>query len=390
MGATLPPGPERFDRRRQEFPSLRAGIHLLSHSLGPLPRAARDSMQEYLSRWQQHLGEDAWAASWWELSTEVGRRFARILNAPAGSVQVQPNVSVALAVVASCFDFTGAGRSRVVTSALDFPTTSYIWEGQRRRGADIVVIPSEDGIRVPEERILAAIDERTALVSLSHTSFLSSFRIDPAPIIEKAHRAGARVVLDVYQSAGVVELDPSAWEVDFMVGGSIKWTCGGPATGYLYVRPDLIGQLEPLVTGWIAHADPFAFQFGPIRYDDSVRRFAQGTPNIPGLYSCLPGLALIQELGVERIAADSRRRTAWMVETAREKGWRLNSPVETGRRGGSVMIGVDDPPAQVKRLAERRVFVDCRPATGLRMSPHFFTTDDEVREAMEILAEIIG
>jgi kynureninase len=376
-----------FDRRREEFPTLASGIHLLSHSLGPVPRAAREAMLAYTDAWERHTSEDAWATSWWELSERVGDRLARLLGGAHGSVQVQPNTSVALSVVASCFDFRAGGRDKVVTTALDFPSTGYVWQAQQRLGARVHVVPSDDGIAVPTERILEAVDETTCLVALSHTSYRSSYRVDARAIVERAHEVGALVLLDTYQSAGVLELKAAEWGADFLIGGTIKWLCGGPACGYLYVRPELQGELRPRLTGWVAHEEPFAFA-REMRYAPSVRRFAQGTPNIPGLYSCLAGLDIIEEVGLERVAAESRRRTERMTEFALEHGWRLNSPRNVEERGGSVMIGVEDAPATVARLAERKVFVDWRPRVGLRISPHFFNTDEEVREALEIIKAV--
>jgi kynureninase len=379
----------QINRRRDEFPTLASGIHLLSHSLGPAPRATRDSMLSYYAAWEHHTSEDAWAASWWKMSSGVGDRIARILGGAPGSVQVQPNASIALSSVASCFDFTDSDRNKIVTSALDFPSMEYIWEGQTRLGANIEVVPTDDGITVRLEDLLDAIDDATCLVALSHVSFRSSYRVDVKAIVERAHKYGAHVLLDVYQSAGAIELQASDWDVDFLIGGTIKLLCGGPACGYLYVRPDLQKDLAPRLTGWVAHAAPFDFASAPMQYTDSVRRFAQGTPSIPALYSVLPGLQIIEEVGVNTIQAESQRRTEWMIDFALEKGWKVNSPPKVGDRGGSVMIYVEDGPGMVKRLAERKVFVDCRPRVGLRMSPHFFNTDEEVREAMAILAELI-
>ncbi len=379
-----------FNRRRAEFPTLAAGIHLLSHSLGPVPCAARESLLAYYEAWEQHTSEDAWATNWWELQQRVGDAIARIIGGAAGSVQVQPNASVALSTVASCFDFRATRRNKIVTTALDFPSMGYIWAAQKHLGADIIVVPSDDGIVVPLARILAAIDETTCLVALAHTSYRSSSRVDAPAIVARAHEMGARVLLDVYQSAGALELDAAGWAVDFMIGGTIKWLCGGPACGYLYVRPELQTELEPRLTGWIAHAEPFAFAHAAMRYAPSVRRFAQGTPNIPGLYSCLAGLQIIADVGVPLIAQESRRRTSWMIEYALAQGWRLHSPMNADERGGSVMIVVADAPQMVARLAARKVFVDWRPDVGLRLSPHFFNTDEEVREAMEVLKAVMS
>jgi kynureninase len=377
-----------FNRRREEFPTLASGIHLLSHSLGPMPRATRDSMLTYCDNWEHHTSEDAWATSWWELSQRVGDQIARILGGAPGSVQIQPNASIALSTVASCFNF-GSRRNKIVTTALDFPSMQYIWEATKELGARVEIATSDDGIIIQPERVLDAIDEDTCLVALSHTSYRSSFRLDPGPIIERAHQVGALVLLDVYQSAATVKLEASEWEVDFLIGGTIKWLCGGPACGYLYVRPEIQRELKPRLTGWVAHDDPFEFAAAPTRYARSVRRFAQGTPSIPALYSAMPGLRLIEDVGVTEIARESRRRTEWMVQFALERGWQLNSPRSPEQRGGSVMIGVSDGPAMVEQLAARGVFVDARPGAGLRVSPHFFNTDEEVQRAMAILAELI-
>jgi len=382
-----------FNRRREEFPTLASGIHLLSHSLGPIPRAARESIAAYCDLWEHHTSEDAWAASWWELSEQIGDRIARILGGAPGTVQVQPNASIALSTVASCFDFGSTTRNKIITTALDFPSMGYIWEAQQRLGARLRIVQSEDGITVPLERILEAIDETTCLVAFAHTSYRSSYRPrneKVRAIVQRAHTCGALVLLDVYQSAGALELDAADWEVDFLIGGMIKWLCGGPSCGYLYVRPELQSKLEPRLTGWIAHAAPFAFSHDGMRYAPAVRRFAQGTPNIPGLYSCLAGLRIIEEIGLPAIARESRRRTDWMIEFALERGWQLSSPRDASERGGSVMVGVEQPPQVVARLAEHKVFVDCRPGVGLRISPHFFNTDEEVEEAMAIISAAIG
>src|SRR5690242_19737933 len=377
------------NRHRDLFPTLASGIHLLSHSLGPVPRAVRDSMLAYCDAWEHHTSEDAWATSWWELSRRVGDRLARILGGAPGAVQIEPNASIALATVASCFDFQSGRRNKVVTTALDFPSMEYIWEAQRQIGAHVEVIPTSDGMTVPLEKILDAIDEETCLVALAHTSYRSSYRVDAPAIVERAHAKGALVLLDVYQSAGVVPLHAADWKVDFLIGGTIKWLCGGPSCGYLYVRPDLDRDLRPRLTGWVAHDAPFEFAAPPMRYARSVRRFAQGTPSIPALYSAIPGLDIIEAVGIENIAAESERRTQLLIDFASERGWTINTPREKHQRGGSVMIGVVDAKVMVERLAERKVYVDWRPGAGLRVSPHFFNTDEEVEEALTILAELL-
>ncbi len=377
------------NRYRNEFPTLASGIHLLSHSLGPVPRAARESMLAYIDAWEHHTSEDAWATSWWTLSRRVGDRIAQILGAGPASVQIQPNASLALATVSSCFDYK-SGRNKVVTTALDFPSMEYFWDAQKQIGARVEVVPSNDGISVPLERILEAIDSETCLVALAHTSYCSSYRVDAPALVKRAHEKGALVLLDVYQSAGVVQLNAADWNVDFLIGGSIKWLCGGPSCGYLYVRPELQRDLRPRLTGWVAHDSPFDFAHAPMRYARSVRRFAQGTPSIPALYSTIPGLEIIEAVGIAEIATESERRTQLMIDFALDRGWTINTPVEKNQRGGSVMIGVENAPGVVEQLAEKRVFVDWRPRVGLRVSPHFFNTDEEIQEALQILAGLIA
>jgi kynureninase len=376
-------------RRRGEFPALATGIHLLSHSLGPMPAATRGALASYVDLWTRQVREDVWTEHWWGLSTEVGDLIARVLGGRPGTVQVQPNTSVALATVISCLDFGSGRRRKIVTSALDFPSTGYVWQAQRQAGAELTIVPSGDGVTTPMEDVLDAIDETTALVSLSHVSYRSSHRLDPRPIVERARRVGALVLLDTYQSAGILEMDAEGWGVDFMIGGTIKWLCGGPACGYLYVRPDRIPALEPRLTGWFAHAEPFGFEPAPMRYAPSVRRFAQGTSNIPGLYSCIEGLRIVLEVGLETIAAESRRRTEWLVQSALERGLRIKSPPDSGDRGGAVMIDVARPREVAEQLRSRGVLVDWRPGVGLRLGPHFFNTDEEVRESMEILSRLL-
>ncbi len=353
-----------------------------------MPRRARELAAGYLDGWEAHAGQDAWTADWWALPGRVADALARILGAPEGSVSIQPSATTAVDTVLSCLDLAGP-RRRLVTLAGDFPSLEYLLREQERLGAEVIVVEDPGGGEAAAGALLDALDERTALVACSHVSYLTSRRIDPVPLVERAHQVGALVLLDVYQSAGVLELDAAGWGADFLVGGTIKWLCGGPACGYLHVRPDLIPRLRPRRTGWIAHANPFRFAGGPLEPAANVRRFAQGTPSIPGLATCLAGLDLIGQVGLPTIAAESRRRTAWMVREALARGWPLVSPPEEHRRGGSVMLQVGGGKEAVARLARRGLFVDARPGGVLRASPHFFNTDEEVEEAMEVLATVM-
>lgn len=372
-----------IDRKREKFPALTDGVYLLSHSLGPMPTGAVESMNAYLDAWRGHTSEDAWMSAWWMRSQEIGDRYAALVGAAPGSTIPTASATAAMATVASCLDYSR--RQTIVTTELDFPSMGYFWSAQQRRGARVRIVPSEDGLTTPMDRLLEAIDETTALVAVSHVCYRSSFRLEMKPIADRAHAAGALALFDVYQSAGVVEIDMEASGADILIGGSIKWLCGGPACGFLTVRPELIPSLEPTIAGWIGHAEPFAFAPGPMRYDATIRRFLSGTPSIPALYSVMPGLVLIAGIGVAPIAAESRNRTQRIVEHALAHGWRVNSPHDDRQRGGTVMIGADDPESLARRLRTRRVFVDWRPGAGIRLSPHVFNTDDEIDTA---LAEI--
>ncbi len=390
----LPTGLD-LEALRREFPTLAAGAYLLSHSLGPVPRSARESVLQYIRLWQGHAHVNAWEAGWMEISREVTGSFARIIGADDGApatadccVTVQPNATIAMAAIASCFDFSGP-RRKVVMSALDFPTMGYLWDAHRRLGAEPYAVPSDEGVTVPMERLLEAIDPNTLLVAVSHVSYRSGQRLDVPAIVRRAREVGALVAVDVYQSAGVCEIDVASWGVDFLIGGTIKWLCGGPACAFLYVRPGLIAELRPRLTGWFGHARPFDYEHGPMEYAGSVQRFGTGTPDVPALYSCLPGLRMVEALGVPAIAAESRRRTQQIIEHGLARGWRFRCPLHPDRRGGTVMIDAADPGAAVAALAERRVFVDCRPGVGLRVSPHFFTSDDELEVALEAIGEVV-
>jgi kynureninase len=299
------------------------------------------------------------------------------------------NVTVAQAIVASCFSF-GGPRRKIVMTDLEFPTNMYLFEGFRRYGAEIVYVPSDDGIRTNLERLLAAIDERTVLVPLSVVLFRSAYLQDARAVIEKAHRVGAHVILDVYQATGTVPLDLTSLGADFAVGGSVKWLCGGPGAGYLYVRPDLARTLEPSIAGWAAHASPFTFETGPLRYADAPERFQSGTPNVPALYSARAGYEIVSEIGVDAIREKSLRLTRRLMDHARRSGYRLNTPAADHERGGAVIVDVPNAEAVSRELLRQDVIIDYRPGAGIRMAPHFYNTEADIDRAMNVLDAIVA
>jgi kynureninase len=247
---------------RTEFPIVDTCTYLVSHSLGAMPRRTARYLQQFADEWSTR-GVRAWSEGWWEAGRTTGDLLAPVIGVPTGTISMHQNVTVAQAIIASCHRFDGP-RNRIVMTDLEFPSNMYLFEGFRRYGAEIVYVPSDDAVRTNLERLLEAIDERTVLVPLSFVLFKSACIQDAQAVIEKAHRVGARVILDIYQAAGTVPMNVEALKADFAVGGSVKWLCGGPGAGYLYVRPDLARELEPGIVGWAAHASPFEFATGAI------------------------------------------------------------------------------------------------------------------------------
>lgn len=374
-------------RYRPQFPILERTTYMISNSLGAMPRGVYDAMRDYAEIWATR-GIRAWDERWWMLSSQVGDEIGALMNAPKSSVSTHQNVTTCQAVVASCFDFSGK-RNKVVYSDMNFPSVMYFWEAQRAYGARVHMVKTDDGITVPLDRLLDAIDENTLLVPISHVIFRSSYINDARAIIEKAHSVGAHVVLDTFQSLGTVPVDVHALNADFACGGVLKWLCGGPGVAYLYVRPDLGRKLEPKLTGWFAHQDSMAFETGPIRYTDPPFRFMNGTTHVPSLEAAGPGLKIITEAGIGRIREKSKRLTARLIELADRHGWRVNSPRDPEKRGGTVSIDMPDSQQVCQELLKRDILVDWRPKAGVRFSPHFYNTDAEVEIAIAAVEEIL-
>lgn len=366
---------------RKEFPALDKTVYLISHSLGAMPRRTRDQLSEYADTWSTRSIR-AWEEGWWEMPIAVGNLIAKIVGAGEGEVTMHPNVSVCQSLIASCFDWRGE-RNKIVSEGLNFPSNLYIHRRLESQGARVVTIASDDGITVPLDKMLAAIDRETLLVSVSHVIFKSAYIQDLRAITERAHEMGALVVADIYQSAGTVPLNVRDLGVDFATGGSVKWLCGGPGAGYLYVRRDLWPSLEPRLTGWMAHRNPFDFDGGPIEFADNAYRFLHGTPNIPGFYAAQSGYEIINEVGVENIRVKSMRQTSLLVDLVANAGYRINSPRDPIQRGGTVTVDVPNGYEITQELLRRDFLVDYRPGAGIRIAPHFYTKDEELQLVVE-------
>lgn len=371
---------------RAEFPILDTCTYLVSHSLGAMPRRAADYLQQFATEWSSR-GVRAWHEGWWEIGRTTGDLLAPVLGARRSTISMHQNVTVAQAIIASCHRYDGQ-RRRIVMTDLEFPSNMYLFEGFRRYGAEITYIPSADGMRTNLDAMLEAIDERTALVPVSLVLFKSAYIENAAAIVEKAHRVGARVILDVYQAAGTIPIALESLGVDFAVGGSVKWLCGGPGNGYLYVRPDLACEIEPAIAGWAAHERPFEFEIGPLEFAEAPERFQSGTPNVPALYACRAGYEIIREIGVDAIRAKSLMLTRRLMNRACDAGFRLNTPDDDRERGGTVIVDVPNGAAVAEQLIARGIIIDYRPGAGIRVAPHFYTTIEEIDRAVDTLIEI--
>jgi kynureninase len=275
-------------------------------------------------------------------------------------------------------------RTRIVHAAAEFPTVEYLLDEQRRLGAEVVRLGTNP-LDFPARDLLDAIDDRTALVVLSHVLFRTAELVDVRPFVEKAHRHGALVVLDAYQSIGSVPIDIREMGIDVLVGGSVKWLCGGPGAGYIYVNPELVDRVRPWFAGWFSHARPFGFEAPPIEYAEGIARFMGGTPNMPAYYQAREGYKIIREAGVAAIRAKAESQTELLIGLADESGLTVNSPRDFKRRGNHVTVDLSGAESVKAELIRRGYVIDYRPGAGIRIAPHFYNTDDECRA---IMAEI--
>lgn len=375
-------------RFREAFPILATSTYLVSNSLGAMPRTVPDRLHDYTTQWQTR-GVRAWAEGWWDLPVTMGNQIAPLIGARPGEVAMVPTVTQGMCSVLSALDFPPE-RNEVVMTALDFPSVRYAYDALAPRlGATVTVVPSDDGISIDLDRLLAAITERTRLVAISHVLFRSAYILDAAAICAKAHAVGALVALDAYHSVGVMPVDVHALGADFLCGGVLKWLCGGPGGCFLYAAPAVSATLAPALTGWQGHKTPFAFadQMVPA---EGIWRWLGGTPVVPALFAGMEGPRLVAEAGLDAIRAKSMRQTAWLLEAADARGWRVSAPRDPARRGGTVAFDVPQGAAVARALLARDVVIDYRPNAGIRVAPHFYTTDDELAACVAAIDEILA
>lgn len=378
-------------RYREDYPILATSVYMNSNSMGAMPRAAREGLGDYLDTWERE-GVEAWPR-WFEVIDETADGIARLFHGAPGHTALNQNVAFFQAAVASTIDFAkprDPHRNKVVTESLMFPNVIYVWERFTSLGARLQLVPSDDGMHVPTERILEAIDEQTAIVSISHAVYVSGALLDVPAICRRAHEVGARVMVDVYQTLGVVPFDVREWDADFVVGGSHKWLCGGPGTAFLYASPQVLPTLQPRTTGWMAHADPFAFEPAPIRYAQGAWRLMGGTPSVPAYYVARAAQANLHEVGLEQIRAHNLGLCEAVIARAQAAGLTIHSPLDGQQRTGFVAVDFPGSETVSRQLIEERYKHDWRPGCGLRIGPHFYNTEAEVHRFMDRVVALAG
>ena len=375
-----------LERWRDEFPILARSVYMISNSLGAMPRQTARNLADYAETWATR-GVRGWEERWWEMPAEIGNKIARVIGAPAGTVSMHENVTTAHMVALSCVRPSGA-RKRIVCSAMDFPSMVHLFRAQVAAGFELRVVPAEDDLTVSTDRMLDAIDESTAVVAFSHVLFRTSSIMDADAIIRRARQVGATAILDTYQSAGIIPVDVETLGVDFAAGGCLKWLCGGPGNAFLYTRPDLLTHAKPSFTGWLSHEHPFDFDIGDVAMRGDAMHMMNGTPSIPAYYAALAGLDIINAVGVDRIREASRRMTARLLTLVDEYGFTSAASRNPDRLAGTVAVSVPDAPLVSRTLKARDFIVDYRPPVGIRISPHFYNTMDEIDRVMAEIASI--
>jgi len=361
---------------RAKFPALEDCVHFISHSLGCVPAQAKEDLGEFYDLWRTK-SITAWS-DWLPEVDRAGERIGKIISAPKGTVVMNQNVSTIMAVLASCFDYKPE-RNKIVYESLMFPTVSYVWQAEERRGAKCVLVgPAADGITIDTQAMIDAIDEHTLVVPMQHVVFSSAYIQDAKKIIAKAKSVGAHVILDCYQSIGTIPVDVVDLGVSFACGGSVKYMCGGAGAAWLYVRQDLIEQFAPRVTGWFGNEAPFAFTMPAQTYADTAWRYMGGTPAVAALYQSRAGQTIVGEIGARKIREKSLVMTQKIIDWVDELGMKLNSPRPADQRGGSVVFDFVGSADVCRELNRRKFFCDHRPGVGLRIAPHFYTKDEEI------------
>lgn len=368
------------DLIRHRFPVLDRLTYLNSCSQGALSDAVRSAYDDYLAVLEREGSAwDHWVACTERLRTA----YARLFSVDADEIAVTTSASAGLNAIASALDLTGS-RDTIVTTDLEFPTVGQIWHAHERRGARVVHVPAEPDNTLSLDRLAAAIDERTAIVSVTHVCFRNGSRLDLEAITRLAHERGALVLVDAYQSAGAVPIDARALGVDFIVGGALKYLLASPGIAYLYANAATTSHLVPLATGWFADSDVFSMRIDRYAPSPSARRFEAGTPPIPAVYAGYAGVELMLEIGVEATAAHVEQLNTWLIDEIEALGGRIATPKAPGCRGPLVAVRSRDAEALVARLSSDGIVTSSRD-NNLRVSAHCYNTAADIEHLLSSL-----
>lgn len=398
---------EQLLRYRDEFPLLTTSRYLNSCSLGALPRRGRAKLEEFLGQWDR-LGASAWYGHWMDELAALRDDFGWVIGRPGSEIALAPNVSVALASFASALDPIHRGdrdacgrlgdvlgwspdsqpRTRVITTALDFPTVGHQWLARAAMGVELVVLPSKDGLSVPLAAFAEAVDERTALVVTGHVYFTTGAVQDLPSLAAICHERGALLVADAYQATGLIPTDAGALGVDAYVSGTLKWLFGGPGNAFLWLRPEIREALAPTTTGWFSSARQFDFDVGSLDFADDARKFEMGTPALPSAFLARGGMSLVREVGIERLHERTIDLGSLVIRQAEAAGLRVRAVRDAAWRGGIVGIETPEPRAVVAALGAEGIIVDARPGV-VRISPAFYNTESEVAETVAAIARTV-
>ena len=365
---------------RSRFNIFQRKIYLNTCSQGALSDAVQNGLEEYIASWHQQ--GSPWE-TWMERYEEARTAFAQFINASPDEVAIVTSASAGINGVASAMNFRD--RKKVVMGEFEFPTMGHIWLAQRVRGAEVQFVQAK-GNCIPAANYEKMVDRNTLIVPLTHVCFKNGFRSDVNAITQIAHGSGALVMLDNYQDCGTRPVDVKAMDLDFFVTGTLKYLLGPPGLAFMYVRKGLISSLVPTVTGWFAQKNPFAFDPQHIDLSPTARRFESGSPSVPNVYAAVPGFQLLQEIGLENVAAHIKRLAQSLLDCARDLGIRSKTPADSA--GPLVVLQCKDSNLLVRKLAERDVVASSR-HDGLRISFHVYNTMDDIKEVAEVLKKNI-
>ncbi len=361
---------------RSRFPILREKTYLYSCSQGALSDAVETGMQAYLDSWRSSSAPwNDWIAVYSALRAE----FAQFVNAHSDEIAILTSASAGINAIASALNF--ANRPKVVMGEYEFPTMGQIWLAQQSRGAQIEFLEGA-GDAIPLEAYERSIDRRTAIVPLTHVSFINGFRSDVAVITALAHDRGALVLLDGFQDCGTRPIDLKALDVDFYVTGTLKYLLGPPGLAFLYVKRSLIESLTPTITSWMAQRDVFAYNTRKLDPASEARRFEGGSPGMPSIYAARPALQIFTGIGLQNVAAQIALLTRSFLQGCRSLG--IVSKTADSTVGPLVVLRSLDPAALVDKLIERGIVVSAR-HDGVRFSFHVYNNLADVNSALSVL-----